>query len=60
MFAIESATVNAANQDAEVEITVMILVFILGIKAVKLQMRKEVKLRKLLISLHRLQQLRKQ
>ena len=32
-----SFTVNAGSQDAEVEITVMILEFILGIKVVKLQ-----------------------
>ena len=39
-----SFTVNAGSQDAEVEITVMILEFILGIKVVKLQMREEAKL----------------
>ena len=48
--------VNAGSQDAEVEITVMILEFILGIKVVKLQMREEAKLRKMHISLHRLLQ----
>ena len=47
---------NAGSQNAEVEITVMILEFILGIKVVKLQMRNEAILRKLRISLHRLQQ----
>ena len=51
--------VNAGSQDAEVEITVMILEFILGIKVVKLQMRNEAILRKLHKSLHKLQQTQK-
>ena len=51
--------VNAGSQDAEVEITVMILEFILGIKVVKLQMRNEAILRKLHKLLHKLQQTRK-
>ena len=54
-----SFTVNAGSQDAEVEITVMILEFILGIKVVKLQMRNEAILRKLHKSLHKLQQTQK-
>ena len=48
--------VNAGSQDAEVEITVMIIEFIIGIKVVKLQMRNEAKLRKLQNSLHELHQ----
>mgnify|MGYP001791289739 FL=1 len=51
--------VNAGSQDAEVEITVMILEFILGIKVVKLQMRNEAILRKLHKSLHKLRQTQK-
>ena len=47
---------NAGSQDKKVEIRVMILEFILGIKVVKLQMRNEVKPRKPHISLHRLQE----
>ena len=43
----DNEIVNAGSQDAEVEITVMILEFILGIKVVKLQMRNEAILRNL-------------
>ena len=46
--------VNAGSQDAEVEISVMTLEFILWIKVVKLQMRNDAILRKLYKSLHKL------